>query len=296
MLVETARRVGEKFGARILARARREEGVSQRRSGRRSATQGYAASRSPRSIGGSGLGMTELAMAIENAMRGRRRLDLEPALHVQPDLRWGHGRKVRQPGDEGASCLPALVAGRAMFAMALTEPDAGSNTLEMKTFARPDGNGWRINGQKIWITAVPQATKILVVARTQKIGRGVPRRTDGISLFMIDREREGLAHQPIDKLGTNTLPSSAMFFDDVRVEGHELVGTLDQRVPPASRRAQHRAHRHHRGPRRHGRARDPFGGRLRQASGRSSMTGRSERIRGSSSRSAKRTSSSNARG
>jgi acyl-CoA dehydrogenase len=110
--------------------------------------------------------------------------------------------------------------------MALTEPDAGSNSLAIKTFARPDGNGWRLNGQKIWITAVPQATQLLVVARTKK-SEDVARKTDGVSLFMIDTDREGLAHQPIDKLGTNTLASSSIFLRDVRVEGHELIGTLD---------------------------------------------------------------------
>ena len=52
-------------------------------------------------------------------------------------------------------------------------------------------------------------------------------RTDGISLFLIDVEREGLRHSAIDKLGTNTLPSSSIFFDDVRIEEHELIGTLD---------------------------------------------------------------------
>ena len=53
--------------------------------------------------------------------------------------------------------LPKLVAGKAKFAMALTEPDAGTNSLALKTFARADGNGWRLSGQKIWITCVPQA-------------------------------------------------------------------------------------------------------------------------------------------
>src|SRR5690606_4084410 len=84
--------------------------------------------------------------------------------------------------------LPGLCNGNVRFAMALTEPDAGTNTLALRSFARPDGNGWRLNGQKIWITAVPQATKLLVIARTKK-AEEVSRKTDGISLFMIDVER-----------------------------------------------------------------------------------------------------------
>lgn len=82
-----------------------------------------------------------------------------------------------------------------------------------------------MSGQKVWITCVPQADKILVVARTKTVADSISK-TDGISLFMIDREREGLTHRSIDKVGTKTLPSSFIFFDNVRVEEHELIGTL----------------------------------------------------------------------
>jgi len=71
---------------------------------------------------------------------------------------------------------------------------------------------------------VPQSQKMLVIARTKTLDE-VTKKTDGISLFMIDSERGGLTHQPIDKLGTNTLPSSQVFFDDVRIEPDELLGT-----------------------------------------------------------------------
>ena len=111
------------------------------------------------------------------------------------------------------------------FCMALTEPDAGSNSLEFKTFARADGSGWRLNGRKIWITAVPDTQKMLVVARTKKLEKSSGR-SDGLSMFMIDVKREGLTHTPIEKLGTCTLDSSSVFFDEVRVRPDELVGTL----------------------------------------------------------------------
>jgi acyl-CoA dehydrogenase len=66
---------------------------------------------------------------------------------------------------------------------------------------------------------------MLVIARTKKLEEAQSR-TDGLTMFMIDVEREGLAHTPIDKLGTCTLDSSSVFFDNVRVEPQELVGTL----------------------------------------------------------------------
>lgn len=127
--------------------------------------------------------------------------------------------------DMKRSLLPKLVSGDASFAMGLTEPDAGTNTLEMRSFAAKDGDGWRLNGQKIWITAVPQADKMLVVARTTKLEE-VSRKVDGISLFMIDVDRAGLSHQAIEKVGTNTLPSSSVFFDNVRIEPDELIGEV----------------------------------------------------------------------
>ncbi|MFI4983266.1 MAG: acyl-CoA dehydrogenase family protein, partial [Nevskiales bacterium] len=83
------------------------------------------------------------------------------------------------------------------------------------------------NGRKIWITAVPDAQKMLVIARTRKLEE-VGRRTDGISMFMIDVARDGLTHRAIEKVGTHTLAASLVFFDDVHVERDELIGTLDK--------------------------------------------------------------------
>jgi len=122
--------------------------------------------------------------------------------------------------------LPKIAAGEIKCCMALTEPDAGTNSLEIKTFAERSNNGWRLNGQKIWITAVEAARKMLVVARTTRLEMA-PKRTQGISMFMIDVDRAGLSFTPIEKLGTNTLSSSSVFFDDVPVDGGELIGTLD---------------------------------------------------------------------
>src|SRR5581483_11160739 len=81
--------------------------------------------------------------------------------------------------------LPGLIAGDVICCMALTEPDAGTNTLEMRTTARADGDGWRLRGNKIWTTAVPDADKMLVVARTKGLDE-VASPADGISLFLIE--------------------------------------------------------------------------------------------------------------
>ena len=67
---------------------------------------------------------------------------------------------------------------------------------------------------------------MLIIARTTKLD-AVERRTQGMTMFLIDTEREGLTHQPIAKVGTNTQPSSNVYFDDVRVDPEEVIGTVD---------------------------------------------------------------------
>ncbi len=176
--------------------------------------------------GGSGLGMLDMALVIETLAEGGGGSTLGQLFMCNPIF---GGVSVAKFGSEQQKreWLPRLVSGDMMFCMALTEPDAGSNTLEMRSFAARDGDGWRLNGQKIWITAVPESHKMLVVARTRKIDE-ITSRTDGISMFMIDTDREGVQYTPIDKLGTNTLTSSSVFFDNVRIEPDELMGTLDR--------------------------------------------------------------------
>jgi acyl-CoA dehydrogenase len=122
--------------------------------------------------------------------------------------------------------LPGLCNGSMTFSMALTEPDAGTNSLGMKTQATRVDGGWSISGQKIWITGVAASKKMLVVARTTPLQDGV-KKTHGISLFMIDTDREGVSHTEIDKLGTNTLPSSVVYVDRAFASDDEVIGTVD---------------------------------------------------------------------
>lgn len=223
MLAETARRVGEKFGLDYWReRDGRKEFPHEAWQGICDA--GLCAVALPEEYGGSGLGMLDLAIAVEALCAAGGGSTLSQLFMCNPIF---GGVTLARFGSEEMkrALLPGLATGEVTFAMALTEPDAGTNSLAIKTTATPDGAGWRINGQKIWITAVPQAKKLLLVARTKRI-EDARARTDGISLFMIDVTREGLEHRAIEKVGTNTLPSSLIFLSNVRVEEHELVGRL----------------------------------------------------------------------
>jgi acyl-CoA dehydrogenase len=223
-MVDTARKIGERYGPAYWAEhdEKKEYPAEIWKAICEAGLTGIAL---PEQYGGSGLGMLDMALVIEALTAGGAGSTLAQIFMLNPIF---GGVAVSRYGTEEMkrTLLPGLIDGSITFCMALTEPDAGSNSLEVTTFAERDGKGWRLNGRKIWITAVPQATKMLVVARTRKASE-VKRRTDGISLFLIDVRREGLDHTALDKVGTNTLASSAVFLDDVPVREDELIGTLD---------------------------------------------------------------------
>ncbi len=221
MLKESATRLGESFGVEywrdLDARKKYPEEIWNA-----ICEAGFCGVAISERYGGSGLGMLELAIVIEALCAAGGGSTLSQIFMLNP-IFGGISLEGFARQEMREQLLPELVSGKATFAMGLTEPDAGTNTLDMRSYAKRDGEGWLLNGQKIWITAVPQATKMLIVARTKKLEE-VERKTDGISLFMIDVKRAGLTHNPIDKVGTNTLPASSVFFDNVRIESDEIIG------------------------------------------------------------------------
>ena len=228
LLSETARKVGEEFGLEYWRAldAKKEFAFD---FWQKVCDMGLAGAALPEEYGGSGLGMLEMALIIENLSAGGGGSTVGQLFMNNPIF---GGVPISKFGSDDVKreYLPKLVSGDMRFAMALTEPDVGSNTLQIKTFAKREGNKWLLNGNKIWITCVPQAHKILVVARTTRY-EDAPKRSVGISNFLIDVDRAGLTHSAIDKVGTNTNPSSLVFFEDVEVRPDELLGTLDHGWP-----------------------------------------------------------------
>ena len=223
MMARTARRIGEQYGLDYWRRQDEKEAFP-REFWKAVCDAGLCGVALPEEFGGAGLGMLEMALIVENLAAGGGGSTIGQLFMINPIF---GGVSISRFGTLAMrkDLLPKIISGEMNACMALTEPDSGSNTLEIRTFAEADGDGWRINGRKIWITAVPDAAKILVVARTMKLAAGM-RRTEGLSMFLIDVERAGLTHQPIEKLGTHTLSSSSVFFEDVRAEPGELIGTL----------------------------------------------------------------------
>ena len=225
MMIGAARAVGDRFGLEYWRKQDAAKAFPQAY-WKAVCDAGLCGAALPVSHGGSGLGMLDLALAVEHLAATGGGSTVGQLFMINPIF---GGVSISRFGSEAmrAERLPKIIAGDINCCMALTEPDAGTNTLELKTSATSDGDGWRLNGRKIWITGVESAAKMLVIARTKKLAEASSR-TDGLTMFMIDVKREGLSHTPIDKLGTCTLDSSSVFFDNVRIEPHELVGTLHQ--------------------------------------------------------------------
>lgn len=123
-----------------------------------------------------------------------------------------------------AELLPRLTRGELLIALALTEPEAGSDAASLRMRAERIESGWRLTGRKIWISDAAGADLLLVAARSDKHSKGA----DGISMFLVPPKARGIAMTPLAKLGNNAMPSWDIGFDEVVVPADALIGTQGQ--------------------------------------------------------------------
>jgi alkylation response protein AidB-like acyl-CoA dehydrogenase len=120
--------------------------------------------------------------------------------------------------------LPGLANGTLIGAIAFTEPGAGSDLAGIKTSATPDGEGWRVNGSKTFITNGINADLIVTAVRTDS-----KERHKGLSLMVVERGMDGFDRgRNIDKLGMHAQDTAELFFTDVHVPPENLMGELGQ--------------------------------------------------------------------
>ena len=121
--------------------------------------------------------------------------------------------------------IPRLAAGELIMALALTEPEGGTDILRnLNTKAHRDGNRYLISGQKIFCTSADLADLLVVVARTRSDAR--PR--DGISIFLVDPHSPGIEIQPQEKMGNRVPHSCTVYFSEVEVPCENLLGEEDE--------------------------------------------------------------------
>ncbi|AXV06725.1 Butyryl-CoA dehydrogenase [Euzebya pacifica] len=215
MLRDTVKRIGNDFGpSYFLAKARKHEHTAEL--WQTAADAGLVGVNLPEEHGGGGMGITELAVVAEEfAASGSPLMMIVVSSAIC-------GSVIARFGDaeQRTAWLPAMSAGESIFAFAITEPDAGSNSHALSTHARRDGDGWVLRGQKYYITGVDVADRILVVARTgtDEDGHGQ------LSLFVVDTDAPGLRKEPIPVALTLPERQYTLYFDDVRLDDDRLIG------------------------------------------------------------------------
>jgi acyl-CoA dehydrogenase len=175
----------------------------------------------PEAYGGAELGITEAAVMMQTIAQSGAGLSGASALHMNifglnPVVKFGTAEQKER-------MLRPLVAGRDKACFAVTEPDAGLDTLNLKTRAERAGNGYVVSGQKIWISTAQVATKVLLLARTTPADQ-VKKRTEGLSLFYTDLDRRYVEVREIEKMGRKAVDSNALFIDGLPVPLDDRIG------------------------------------------------------------------------
>ena len=175
----------------------------------------------PTEFGGAGLGITEAALMMQAiaesgaGMSGASSVHI-PVFSVQPVVLFGTAEQKQR-------ILPAVVSGKDRVCFAVTEPDAGLNTTQIKTRAERCEGGYRVNGDKIWISTAQVSNKMLLLARTTPLDQ-VKRKTDGLSLFYTDLDRSRIEVRLIHKMGRHAVDSNMLFIQDLRVPEQDRIG------------------------------------------------------------------------
>jgi alkylation response protein AidB-like acyl-CoA dehydrogenase len=186
------------------------------------AAMGLLGIRIPEEYGGSGMDTTSYAICVEEIARVDGSLALTVASHN--GLGTGH---VLSFGNEAQKrkYLPKATTGEWLAAWALTEPGSGSDSASLATTARRDGDGWVLNGTKMFITQGSVGGFCVVLARTNP---DVPKQR-GITAFIVEHGTKGFsASKHIEKLGCRSSDTVELTFEDVRLDDAQRLGELDQ--------------------------------------------------------------------
>ncbi len=185
--------------------------------------EGFLAVTLPERWGGLGLSYIAQALVLEEIARVSPALALSVGAHsnLMADNLARNGTDAQRD-----RYLPSLASGKTIGALALTEPDAGSDALSLRTAARKDGSGYRLSGSKQFITNGPIADVLLVYAKTDpKAG------ARGISAFLVTKGSRGFTvSRSLDKMGMRGSPTGELSFQDVPVPADHLVGRENEGV------------------------------------------------------------------
>ncbi|MGR3874967.1 acyl-CoA dehydrogenase family protein [Streptomyces graminifolii] len=179
----------------------------------------------PEEYGGHGLGITEASLLLEEVARSGGGMNAASAIHLS--IFGMHPVVVHGSEELKRRTLPRIASGDLHVCFGVTEPGAGLDTASITTYARRDGGHYVVNGRKVWISKAMESEKILLLTRTSKADE-VTRKTDGMTLFLTDIDRDRIDVRPIPKMGRNAVTSNELFIDDLRIPVEDRVGEEGQ--------------------------------------------------------------------
>jgi acyl-CoA dehydrogenase len=175
----------------------------------------------PEEYGGSGLGITEAAIMMRAIAESGAGMSGASCLHINifglnPVLVNGTEEQKRR-------MLPPMVQGKEKACFAVTEPNTGLNTTQLKTRAVRKGDRYVVDGQKVWISTAQVADKILLLARTTPLEE-VKKPTHGLSLFYTDFDRNRIKVHEIEKMGRKVVDSNELFIEGFEIPVEDRIG------------------------------------------------------------------------
>ncbi|WP_327120916.1 acyl-CoA/acyl-ACP dehydrogenase [Nocardia sp. NBC_01730] len=175
----------------------------------------------PEEYGGLGLGITEATLLLEEVSRSGGGMNAASSIHMS--IFGMHPVVVHGSDELKRRTLPRIAKGDLHVCFGVTEPGAGLDTTRITTFAKRDGDDYVVNGRKVWISKAMESEKILLLTRTQSYDQ-VEKKTDGMTLFLTDLDRDRVDIRPIAKMGRNAVTSNELFIDDLRIPVADRVG------------------------------------------------------------------------
>ena len=179
----------------------------------------------PEKYGGSGRGITEASIVLEEVAASGAAMNGCSGIHLsifgmQPVIKYG-SEQMKQ------KYLPRVAQGDLHVAFGVTEPDAGTDTTSITTTARRQGDNYIVRGRKVWTTKALDSERVLLLTRTQDKDK-VARRSEGMTLLFAELQRPEVSISPIDKVGRNAIATCEVVYDDLPVAVTDRVGEEGQ--------------------------------------------------------------------
>jgi acyl-CoA dehydrogenase len=181
---------------------------------------GWMAALIPEEYGGSGLGLTEASIIMEEINRSGGN---SGACHGQM---YNMGTLLRHGSEaQKQEYLPKIASGELRLqSMGVTEPTTGTDTTKIRTKAVRKGDCWVVNGQKVWISRVQHSDLMILLARTTPLDQ-VKKKSEGMSIFLVDLHQaigNGMSVKPIPNMVNHE--TNELFFDDLKIPEENLIG------------------------------------------------------------------------